>query len=303
MAIFTTQADPQPMAFTELSIYAQSSTVTLPTEAPTIDFCYCDYDCDYRQLVLAGADDYQTDRSPFLITNPDIASGSFAFYLQNIVTGAEVQAIDNTYGNYYSLGYTPTNEDKGGYLINWGLVQSTLGYGRYRVRIVNTVFGTDYETLSHEFSLKPYSPEIADGTVKIETVRTGCIQGGIDYTGLNWITSVRVKGFFYEITPRTETDNYLSLSRKVTQIQETTVRRYQLDTKLLPSAILNDLKDDGLMSTDIFITDYNLLSYEDLRQVNVIRTEFDAFDTFRNSRRAKVGITFEEKQQDKIKRL
>jgi hypothetical protein len=303
MAIFTTQADPQPMAFTELSIYAQSSTITLPTEAPTIDFCFCNYDCDYRELVLAGADDYQTDRSAFLITNPDITAGSFAFYLQNIVTGVETQFTDNTYGNYYALGYTPTNDDKGGYLINWGLVESNLGYGRYRVRIVNTVFGTDSETLSHEFNLKPYSPEIANGTVKIETVRTGCIQGGIDYTDLNWITSVRVKGFFYEIAPRTEIDTYLGTDRRVNQIQETTVRRYQLDTKLLPSEILNDLKNDGLMATNIFITDYNLLSYEDIRQINVIRTEFDTFDTYRRSRRAKAGIAFEEKQQDKIKRL
>ena len=302
MAIITTQSNPQPMAFTELSVYSQSTTVTIPTAKETIDYCFCNYDCDYRELVLAGANDYETDRSAFLVSIPD-TSGSFEFYIQNIVTGAETTVTDNTYGNYYALGYTPTNPDKGGYLINWGLVRDTLGFGRYRVRIVQNFFGANIETLSHEYNLKPYSPELADGTVKIETVRTGCIQGGIDYTDLNWITSVRVPGFFYEVAPRTEIETYLGTDRKVNQIQETTVRRYQLDTKLLPSEILNDIKDDGLMSTNIFVTDYNLLSYEDLRQVNVVRTEFDTFDTFRGSRRAKAGITFEEKKQDKIKRL
>lgn len=302
MTIFSTQSDAQPMAFTELSIYLGSSSVTIPTSKATVDYCFCNFDCDYRELVLSGSNDYETDRSAFLIVNPD-SSGTFEFYIQNIVTGVETTVTDNTYGTYYSLGYTATNPDKGGYLINWGLVQSTLGYGRYRVRIVNNVFGSPIETLSHEYSLKPYSPELADGTVRIETVRTGCIQGGIDYTDLNWITSTRISGYFYEIAPRIETESYQDTNRRVQQIQETTVRRYQLDTKLLPSDVLNDLKDDGLMATNIYITDYNLISYEDLRQVNVIRSDFDTFDTYRGSRRAKAGITFEEKQQDKIKRL
>jgi hypothetical protein len=139
--------------------------------------------------------------------------------------------------------------------------------------------------------------------VKIETVRTGCIQGGIDYTDLNWITSVRIKGFFYEIDPRLERESYQTTNREEKQIQETTVLRYQLETKLIPSVIFNDLKDDGLMATDILITDYNLVSYEDLRQIKVVRTEFGDFNTFRRSRRGRFIVVFDEKIQNKIKRL
>ena len=302
MTIFSTQADPQPMAFTELSIYALSSSATIPTAKPSIDFCFCDYDCDYVATVLAGSDEYESDRTPFLLTNPD-SSGTFEIYIQNIVTGVETQMTDNTYGTYFSLGYTVTNPDKGGYLVDWREVRDNLGFGRYKFRIVLNFFGDTLEETSGEYRLIPYSPVNANGTVKFETVRTGCIQGGIDYTDLDWVTSVRFKGHFYEIDPRIEIETYQTTNREVKQIQETTVRRFQLDTKLIPSSVLNDLKDDGLMATNIFITDYSPLAFEDLRQIEVVRTEFPEFQTFRNSRYGRFSIIFEEKLQNKIKRL
>lgn len=300
MAIFTTQGNSQPMEQTAYSVNLCTSSAVIPEFPPVIDFCYCDYDCDYRQLVLYGNNDYETDRSDFLIDIPDL-TGSFEIYLKNIITGVEVQLLDNTYGTYFALGSFSTQPKKGGYLINWGLVASVLGAGRYKVRIIQNYFGQSPETISHEYNLKPYSPTLANGTVKFEAVQNGCIIGGVDYTGMNWVSSVRFPAYFYEIDPRTEIESYQSLSRKVTQIQETTVIRYQLDTKLIPNQVLNKIKNDKLMADDIFITDYNLLSFEDLRSINVVRTEFNKFGTFRGSRKGVFSIVFEEKKQNKIK--
>jgi hypothetical protein len=300
MAIFTTQGNSQPMEQTAYSVNLCTSSAAIPEFPPVIDFCYCDYDCDYRQLVLYGNNDYETDRSDFLIDIPDL-TGSFEIYLKNIITGVEVQLLDNTYGTYFALGSFSTQPKKGGYLINWGLVASVLGAGRYKVRIIQNYFGQSPETISHEYNLKPYSATLANGTVKFEAVQNGCIIGGVDYTGMNWVSSVRFPAYFYEIDPRTEIESYQSLSRKVTQIQETTVIRYQLDTKLIPNQVLNKIKNDKLMADDIFITDYNLLSFEDLRSINVVRTEFNKFGTFRGSRKGVFSIVFEEKKQNKIK--
>jgi len=302
MAIFSTQADPQQMTFTELSIYSCSSTATIPTAKPVIEFCFGKYECNWVNQVFAGSDDYESDRTPILIQNPD-SSGSFNIYIQNIITGSETLFTNDDFGSYFALGYTPTNADKGGYLVNWRLVRDLLGYGRYKFRVENTFFGDTITEESSEYRLLPYSPKAVNGTVKFETVRTGCIQGGIDYTDLNWVTSVRIPGWFYEIEPRTEIETYQTTSREVKQIQETTVRRYQMDTKLVPAEIINDLKNDGFMATDILITDYSPLSFEDLRQTEVIRTEIGEFTTYRRSTRGRISVIFEEKVQDKIKRL
>lgn len=302
MAIITTQLNPQPMEFTELSVNLCTSVATYPEVPPVLDFCYCDYDCDYKATVLAGSNDYETDRTDFLIEIPDLIGGSFEIYLQNVLTGVETVVIDNTYGTYFSLGYVPTNPDKGGYLFNWALVRDALGFGRYKVRIVQNFFGDSIETISNEFRLIPYSVEMANNTVKIETVQNGCIQGGIDYTGLNWVSSVRLNGYFYEITPRTEVENFVSTDRSVKRIQETTVLRYQLDTKLASIETIGPLKNDKLMADSILITDYNVRSFEDLRQIKVVRTDFEGFNTFRDSRKGVFSITFDEKKQDKIKR-
>ena len=302
MAIFTTQSNPQPMEQTEYSINLSTSSATFPEVNPVLDFCYCNYDCDYKATVFAGSNDYETDRTDFLIEIPDLVTGSFAIYLQNVTTGAEVTVTDNTYGTYFALGYVASNPTKGGYLFNWGLVRDSLGYGRYKVRIVQNFFGDSIETLSNEFKVIPYSIEQSNNTVKIETVQNGCIQGGIDYTGLNWVSSVRLNGWFYEIQPRTEIETFVSTNRSVKQIQETTVLRYQLDTKLTGVETIGPLKNDKLMADNIIITDYNVRSFEDLRQINVVRTDFEGFQTYRDSRKGIFSITFDEKQQEKIKR-
>lgn len=290
------------MEFTELSVNLCTSVATYPEAKPVLDFCFCDYDCDYKATVLAGANDYETDPTDFLIEIPDLVNGSFEIYLQNVLTGVETVVTDNTYGTYFALGYVAVNPTKGGYLFNWGLVRDTLGYGRYKVRIVQNFFGDSIETISNEFRVIPYSIESANNTVKIETVQNGCIQGGIDYTGLNWVSSVRLNGWFYEIQPRTEIETFVSTNRSVKQIQETTVLRYQFDTKLASVDTIGPLKNDKLMADNIIITDYNVRSFEDLRQINVVRTEFEGFNTFRDSRKGVFSITFDEKKQDKIKR-
>ena len=162
MAIITKQSNPQPMAFTEWSLNIQSDAISIPDPEESIDFCYCDYECDWVQLSFYGADDYETDRSDFLVINPDDVAGTFEIFLINQFTGVQTQLTDNTYGVYYGLGSFASQPDKGGFLVNWGLVASGLGPGQYKVLIKNTYFGQTVEKLSHVFHLLPYSPRLAN---------------------------------------------------------------------------------------------------------------------------------------------
>jgi hypothetical protein len=301
MTIFSAQSNPLPMEQTEMSIRLETQTASIPQLQPSIDYCFCNYDCDFRQLVLAGATDYETDRSDFLVDIPDTVTGSFMITLINQSSGLETQLINNTFGTYFGLG-TMSQVTKGGYLINWGLVRDFLGYGRYKVRIEQTFFGQTIETESHIYDLKPYDPEYADGTVRIETVRDGCIEGGIDYTGLEWLTQVRIPGKFGFKTPRLERDFYETNTRKVAQIQDKVISTYELRTSLLPSFISDALIEDGFMASSIFITDYNLISARDIRQLEVVATEYSEATEYYVSRKSKYVIQFEEKTQNLIKR-
>ena len=299
MTIFSVQSDPNPMTFTEFSINTESNTVTVDPPDPGIDYCFCDVDCDFRQLVLAGSNDYETDTSSFLITNNN-PTGTFQIFIRNITTGIETELTDNTYGTYYALGFEPLNSNKGGYIINWGLVRDNLGFGRYKIRIVNNRLTDITELTTYEYTLQPYSPETADGTIRLKTIRNGCIIDGIDYSDLNWNTDIRIPGFFYEIEPRIDQTTFPQLNYKEANIKKTVIRRFKMDTKLIPDEITSDIKNDAVFH-DMYLTTYELIKHEELRNINVIDEDFETFQTYRGSRRAQMSIVFEEKKQSRIK--
>ena len=290
------------MAQTEMSVNLSTSSTNIPTETPTRDFCTCDFDCEYTNLVFAGSNSYESDRSDFLVEIPDTLSGSFLIKLRNINTDNEVPLTDNTYGTYFALGSFPTQPLKGGYLIEWDKVRDAIGFGVYKVLIEQNFFGQTINTETNKFQLVPFSERLANKTVRIEAIQNGAIEGGIDYTGMNWLKSVRIPGKFGFKTPRLERDSYENTSREVTQIQDKVINEYRLETRMLPANIFDPLLEDGFMSNQIFITDYNVRSYNDIRQLSVVPINYSESNTYYNSTKGRYIIEFEERTQDKIKR-
>ena len=304
MAIITQLPNTAQMAFTEYSCALQTQTISIPTEEPELDFCFCDFECDFTELVLADlstTDDYKNDRTSILIDLPD-SSLTFTISLVNTSTGAVTPLIDPTYGTYYAVGSISGHPTKGGYLIEWNKVATLLGFGTYYITQVQTLFTGTVTGQSYNYRLMPYTEITANRTVKIESVHNGCIQSGVDYTGMNWYKSIRIPGKFGNKVPRMEVDNYVSTNRKVLQIQDQIVNEYTLFTRRVPMAVLNPLVQDRILANSIFVTDYNLDNPEDIRQKEVVALE--VIDTIYNggSRKAKYNIKFEEKLQNIIKR-
>lgn len=304
MAIIIQLTNPTPMAFTEFSCALQTESVTIPVGKPELDFCFCDFECDFTELVLADLsdlDEYKNDRTSVLIDLPD-ASLSFTIDLVNASTGVVTPLIDATYGSYYALGSIAGHPTKGGYLLDWNKVATLLGFGVYYIEQEQTLFTGTVTEKTYNFRLQPYTEVRANRTVKIESVHNGCIEGGIDYTGMNWLRSIRIPGKFGNLVPRIETDNYVSTNRKIIQIQDQVVNEYTLFTRRVPEAVLIPLVQDKILANEIFITDYNLDSFEDIRQKEVVALEIT--DTVYNSgsKKAKYNIRFEEKLQNLIKR-
>lgn len=150
--------------------------------------------------------------------------------------------------------------------------------------------------------LTPYSEESADETVKIETVHNGCVESGIDYGSAGWIRSIRIPAIFGDKVQRLETDNYVDTNNKKTQIRDQIVNEYTLETKRLPSSVMTPLIEDKLLANQIFITDYNLFNFDDIRQLEVVAIEITEQNYSSKSRKASFKIAFEDKLQNIIKR-
>jgi len=304
MAIFIQMANLEPMAFTEFSCALQTVSISVPTQRPEQDFCFCDFECDFTELVLADlstTEDYKNDRTSVLIDLPD-ATLSFTINLVSLETGVITPLVDATYGTYFALGSISGHPTKGGYLLEWNKVATLLGFGTYYITQEQTLFTGTVTDQSYNFRLQPYSEIKANRTVKIESVHNGCIQGGVDYTGMNWLKSIRIPGKFGNLVPRMEVDNYVSTNRKIIQIQDQIINEYTLSTRRVPEAVLVPLVQDKILANQIFITDYNLDAFQDIRQKEVVALEIT--DTVYNSgsKKAKYNIRFEEKLQNIIKR-
>jgi len=302
MAIFSQQTNSNPMVQTEMSINLSTGSIATPGVTPAVDFCFCDFSCEYVATVFAGNTDYETDLSDFLVEIPDTLTGSFSVKLLNVFTGVETPLLTNDYGTLFNLGDFPTQPLKGGYLIDWGKVRDVIGYGSYRVIVEQNFFGQQILTETNVYRLIPYSARSANRTVKIEMVKNGFIEGGIDYRGMNWLSSARIPGKFGFKTPRLERDSYENTSRQVVQIQDKVINQYRLETDMLPSNIFDSILEDGFMANQIFITDYGAISYNDLRKVEVVPTNYTETNTYANNRHGRFVIEFDEKTQNKIKR-
>lgn len=303
MAIIIQLSNPLPMEQTEFSTAMETNSIAIPTEQPTLDFCFCDYECDFEELVLADLadnDSYKNDRTSFLIEAPDTVGGAFAIRLIKS-DGTSINLVDNTYGTYFGLGTISGQPTKAGYLVEWQKVATLQGFGVYSFEVDNTNFTNTITETSRYFRLMPYSETTANGTVKIETIHNGCVEGGIDYEGMDWIRSVRIPAIFNP-SYQFEEDNYFDTTNNKTQIRAQVVTNYTLSTERLPSSVMVPFIKDRLLANQIFITNYNLFSFEDSRQKEVVASEIQEPSFASKSKKSSFEFKFEEKLQNIIKR-
>ena len=309
MAINQILGDSNPMVHTEISVTQDSNTVAIPQSPNEIDFCYCDFECEYIEKVycLTGGKDYQNDKSMFLFENVD-DSGTIVFKI--FKNGVETATItDNTLGTYYAKGgFTNTtytdHSNKSGLVVEWLKVFNTYGYGVYHFEIDITNFGTTITTTSRKFKLTQYKDTSVDHTVVIKGVQNGYIQGGLDYEGLNWSYQFRISGKLFNLAPDYEKTTYLNSSRVVKQIQAQVIRNYELTLDFIPAKLQDFIINDWLLSNEISVIDYNLFNAEtlSLTEVFLVPESVDDLENFDRSRNSNISMTFKEMKQDKIKR-
>lgn len=309
MAINEILGNTNPMVHTEIACTQGSSNISIPTQPPTIDFCHCDFECEYEEMkfALPGGEDYQNDLS-YLLEEVVDPAGTIVFDLYK--DGSLVGSItNNTYGTYYGIGAVPNDSTtdqslKSGFIVDWEKIYNALGGGKYYFKISVTNFSRLVEKETGKYKLRLFDEISANNTAVIKTFQNGYIQGGLDYTGLNWGLEFRVGGKLTYGVPDFEKDTYLSSGRRETQIQDQIINNYSLECDLIPSVISRQMIENSMLSNEYLIMDYNLFNDKSLtyQDISVYPEGVEEAEYFAQSTNGNFTFAFSDRIKDKVKR-
>lgn len=273
---------------------------------PTIDFCLCDYQCDYTNTVFACQDDsseYKNDKTSFLI---GLNNGLSILEIRLIGNGNDILISNNTFGNYYAKGTLNNTQEQLNYVgfeCNWKKVQQILGNGIYHFTFKETIAGREFITESVKYRLLHFSDKFADNTIKLKFVQNGKILNGLDYTGLSWGTELRLKGNVKYVEPTLTLDNYKTSTRTVQQIQDSIIDNFEIETDMIPNFLGELITKVGVLANSCLVTDYNLFAYKKLVNLDVLITEVSSVKTNYNlNNLCSFTLKCEERNQNTVKR-
>jgi hypothetical protein len=262
--------------------------------------------CCYSHLVLSdGTDDtYKNDVNGFLFTKK---SNTDTFDMQLIKApgggGNEFDLIDDTYGKFYDFGSLTSFPKYKGYRIDWSKVYNLHGQGDYYIKVDGTFIGVPTTFSTETFRLRTFSFLQANGTVRVETVMNGYLgTTKFDYSGLQWVDQMRLKGFFGNRTPEYERDSIKYQNRNVKQIRDELINSYKFQSGNVPSCVTKRLIDYHFLADEIYISDYNSNNHDyELKSVAVIPEGNDEVDYTSYSRGAILNYTLKDRVQNKLK--
>jgi len=246
---------------------------------------------------------YQNDFSSFLVYSLVL---DVEMYLQKDCEDVEI--LGENIGKIYPKGYwsqangfTFTQSNYAGFVLDWSLVLQQYGVGSYSIRFSYSVGAEEILSLcSCNFLLQQFSPQQADKTMRIRTLQNGHILDSFDYTGMNWLQSWRMDGFFGYPQDKLEVDNYLDKNRNITQIQDTLYKEYTLQTDFIADCFKH-IFNDILLSNQIWIDDYNLKNAYQLINIDVLPQNSDSSYYIESTETFK-EIIFEDRDRLKVKR-
>jgi hypothetical protein len=303
MAILTTLPNDRAMLFGGFACGTQASLIVIPQPKVEIDYCSCEFACDYIESALYSSVDKTVRNSDTtsILLELSTASSSFELKLINKSTSVETILNDDTYGQYFGQGDLQ-QPLKVGMIIDWELVGTGIGNATYQIEISVTNFGDTVTELSHLYRCAPYSDLVADGTVKIVTTNEGIIDGGVDYDGMSWNRSVRFEGKFGLPSFSLETTDYEDNSRNWNQNQDKISITYSLSTDILPSSVSNQLVLNDSLANQILIYDYNLANTEVFNGVEVRPVSIEEPEYFEQNPNGAYSFTFKPVGNKPVKR-
>lgn len=304
MAINIFTANTKEMEHSEIYCADVSQTIIIPTPQTEVDFCYCEFECEFEEKVLAkiGGTEFENDKSNWLAELSSETAGNITFEL--FKNGNSIGVItDDTFGIYNALGSITDHPKKATFCIEWEKVFTLNGIGQYHLEITQTNYGRELVTKSHKYNLIPYTDKNANCTIVLKSIQNGYIVGGTDYCNMNFEQQFRLDGKLIAEAPELEKDNYLTTAYKREQIQDNIIRNYLLEINMIPASISNRLIEDNLLGCELFISDYNIWNGAGVfRNLPVDPISFSNAEYYDRSLRGNFEIQFTDRKQDLLKR-
>ena len=229
--------------------------VNLPeTPPPDRDFAKC---C-YENLVFADVSDNDQYKNDFsgVFFKRETPSSTVVFKLVNTVTLAEYFLNSDTYGTFQDFG--GVQSELSFYIVDWRKVLTLLGSGTYQIKKELDIVGISVDVFSNTFTLKPFSIERANNTVRIDSVMDGkLISIDTDFNGTGYKTSLRLRGYFGRNERTFEQDNIAQRDYNLIQNTMSSKSSYQFQGLQIPECITVELWNFVLFGNELFISDYN----------------------------------------------
>ncbi len=272
------------------------ASVFRPTIEQVTDQCNC---CCPIYNVFSGSNERESDKSSF-IYRKTIRTDTIDIFLYK--DGVQIATLnDNTYGTYFAT--FPTIGSQAGYQLEWELVFGLHGAGKYQIIAEVTIVSVPNTIESIEYTLLPYSDELADLTVRIETIMDVKVRRSeIDYRSLNWYQQIRIPATFIQVTPELTLDFYPDTDYASEGIQHETQLKYELRSRFITGDVRDFIFNNNLMTDKIFITDYNKCNSEKYTKLPLYPVSIDELKKGEQTSNETIAITFTDKKQDNFSR-
>jgi len=256
--------------------------------------------CDYTIPVLASTTDdslYKNDILGLLYKKADSSFNIDLFLVDE--AGTEYALNDNTYGTFFDFGDFTYEPDVIAYQVAWRLVLNVIGAGCYSFKRVVTEFGVDTTFYSCCYDVQEFTTDLAEGTVRVETVMNGYLKDlDINYKGINWGSHLRFEGFFGNRQPKYDQTVIINTNEEQNLNQQDLTSEYFLSSKIVPhKCITAPLYDYYLRGSELYISDYNRHNHSyDYKSFPVFLGDVENVKYLERNRGAVVSVRFTEKQ-------
>ncbi len=274
--------------------------VRLPQEAPE-DKGF--KECCVENYVLAHQtddDDYKNDYSGFW-HKKQLDSETVNFRITGS-GGFDETITDDTFGEYITNHLTQPGLIT--FVLDWRKVLIANGSGHYEVEKEVIIAGITKTIPLGGYNLKDFTNTSADKTVRVDAIMNGLfVELDVDFSGVNFRSSTRVRGFFGRRDPSFVEDNLINANYRSNQISIKQENEYKFQTNNIPSCLTEEILDFLLMGNEVFMNDYNLINHSyKYKKFSVVVSGNDGTEYTNQGRSAVLNLTFAKRVVDRIKR-
>lgn len=196
---------------------------------------------------------------------------------KNDITGRKIQRFKDTdivtfkikkcgvsgyLTNYGTDAIFPNEPLAVGFMFDWKQYLLNYGCGMYTIEVEFTISGVTGGYTIGNFQLFNYNTQILDGTVRIRSHYSSySLEEQFDYTGSNFVDTIRFGGMFGLMQPNSEVNNLVDKGRKVLKTSREFVKSYELKSNPLGNCFTDLILNHLLNEDDCFISDHNSMNH------------------------------------------